>query len=367
MNNKNLMQLCVLICLVFISCTKEEPEPTPSGNGGNNTAAPTEWGKLIPVPEVNGSEDFVGNLQTTSRGVYMEVNLNNAESEWIYRMNSGSEAWIKTVDVETYYFWEPLNYYYEYDDQFSYFYSGVNTSGLISINTGDPFQLSDPHNFDGFSGNTQMLIDNSSSADTWRLTWSEVQVKQPNELNLFNTLFTFPQVDPFYRALADPSENCIWLTNGSSIIYQIYASGTINTWDVAALTGIQAGVGKIAFSHLPDHTDVYFEYGNSYMRIDERTTLQTFYTDPVGGAMSFTVDNNYLYATDGKKINLSSGEVGTFIPPSPGFEDMDLYTDYFNKTFWLTMSTDLEVLKNDGDAFIYSIYDNKIFRMPKNP
>lgn len=282
-------------------------------------------------------------------------------------MNSGSEEWIKTQNIETYYFWEPLNYYYENDAEFSYFYSGNLTSGMISINTGDPFQLSEPHNFDGFGGNTQMLTDNSSSANTWRLTWSGVQVKQPNELNLFTTLFTFPQVDPFYLAIADPSESCIWLTNGSSMLYQIYSSGTVNSWDIAAITGVQGGVGKIAFSQLPGNTDVYFKFGDSYMRLAERTTLQTFYTDPVVGANSFTVDNNYLYATDGKKINLSSGEVGTFIPPSPGFEDMDLYTDYFNTTFWLTMSTDLEVLKNDGDAFIYSIYDNKVFRMPKTP
>lgn len=354
-------------CIIFVSCGKEEPEPTTPGNGGNNANTPSEWGRLIPIPDVNGVEDFAGDLHATSRGLYMEVNLNNQESEWIYRMNSGSETWIKCEDVETYYFWEPLNYYFEYDDQFSYFYSGSNTHGLININTGDAFQSSTPHVFDVFSGNTQMLIDNSSMAETWRLTWSGVQIEEPSGTNQFVTIFTYPQANSAYRAIADPTENAIWLTNGSSTIYQIYSTGEINSWDVAALTGIQASVGKIAFSHLPDHTDVYFKYGNSYMRIDERTTLQTFYTDPVVGAMTFTVDNHYLYATDGKKINLSTGEVGTFIPPSPGFDDMDLYTDYYNKTYDLMFALDLEVLKNEGDAFIYTIFDDKVFRMPKTP
>lgn len=364
MKNRIFSALTAMVaCVMLVSCGKEEPQPTPPVNAGVTTT-PTAWGKLIDVPLVDVSQDFVGNLQSTCSGVYMEVNLNSGS--WIYRMNSGNEEWIETPNTETYYFWEPLNYYYESDDEFSYFYSGNVTSGLININTGDPFQLSTPHPFE-FSGNTQMLIDNSFLATTWRLTWSEVQVKQPNELNLFNTLFTFPEVSPNYRAIADPTENCIWLTRGNSIIYQIYSSGTINTWDVAALTGVQGSVGKIAFSHAPDHTDVYFKFGNSYMRLDERTTLQTLYTDPVVGANSFTVDNNYLYATDGKKIDLTSGAVGTFIPPSPGFEDMALYTDYFNKTFWLAMSLDLEVLKNDGDAFIYSIYNNQVFRMPKTP
>jgi len=358
-------------CAMLVSCGKEEPEPTPpssggSNNGGNNSTS-GEWGTLIDIPEVNGDEDFVANLQTTNKGLYMEVLLNNIESSWKYRMNSGSQTWMKCEDVEGYYFWEPHNYYNDVDDRFSYFYVGDSTSGLIGMNTGAPFQLATPHPF-GFIGNRQMLIDNSTTADTWRLMDSEVQVKQPNELNLFNTVYTLPLSVSFTRGIADPSENCIWVTsNSSSILYKIYASGTVTSWDVAALTGIQGYVGDIKFSTLPGHVDVYFQYGNSYMRIDERTTLEVFHTNPtMFNASSFAVDNNFLYAGDGKKINLSTGEVGTFIPPSPGFDNIALYNDYFNKTFALSVSSDIEVLKNDGDPYIYSIYENKIFRMPKS-
>jgi hypothetical protein len=371
MKNKLFSALTVLVaCAMLVSCGKEEPQPTPpsngGGNNGGNNSTTGEWGTLIDIPEVNGNEDLVVGLETTNKGVYMAVLLNNGESSWKYRMNSGSQTWMKCEDVESYYFWEPHNYYYDVDDRFSYFYVGDATSGLIGMNTGAPFQLATPHPF-GFIGNRQMLLDNSTYADTWRLMDSEVQVKQPNELNLFNTVYTLPLSVSFTRAIADPSENCIWLTSYlSSTIYKIYASGTVTSWDVEALTGIQGYVGEIKFSTLPGHVDVYFQYGNCYMRIDERTTLEVFYTDPTLGTMPFTVDNNFLYATDGKKINLSSGEVGTFIPPAPGFDNMELYNDYFNKTYNLLFSTEIEVLKNDGDPYIYSIYENKIFRMPKS-
>ena len=359
----------VAVSAVLISCGKEEPipEPQPSIPVGNPNSS-GQWGSYITVPDIDGSDDFAGALQTTNEGVYLEVSLNNSESNWIYRMNRGEE-WIKCENVyQDYIDWTPSNLYFENTDEFSYFYFGGSNYGLIDINTGDPFELTQPQTTD-YQNGFRLLRDNSTYENVWLITSTDVKVREWTESNQFNSVFTFPEMNFFYRAVADPTENCIWLTNGSPIIYQVYSTGDYNVWDLAAFTGVQATIGDIVFSNPPGHMDVYFKYGNSIMRIDERTTLQTVCTDPTIVAYLYDVDYSYLYTNLGQKINLYTGEIGTFYPDPSTFEDPALLSDYWNKRFQIGNSYSMAVLKKGEGTEIYFdlLTDDRLLRVPKTP
>lgn len=368
MSKNSLLLACSFACaLLLSSCSKEEPEP-PSGNGPVNSSG--AWGTLVQIPELSQfSSGYALFLKPTNEGMYFEVTRDD-DSDWIYRLQNGggSPSWLFHEQSDLFFEWAPSSVQNEQPNTLALFYSTISTNGFASINTSTP-NLDSPHPA-GFSASNVMLIDHSPMANQWAFFGNQVRVKQNNNTNNYDPICNVPNTGGVSFAEADPEDAVIWAAAGTEV-YKITVNGDVTTFDVSAYTDpnqISQSIGKIRFCYDPIHPDVYFNYQNKVFRIQDGTNLSLFYTIDNGANFfggDFALDRSFLYTSDGVKKNLNLGTESSFVPPQPVTTDQAVLLNYITVLSALGAGN-IEVSADPLDAYIYTINNDKIVKIPKS-
>lgn len=373
---KSITLLCAFV-LAFLLNSCGGSDDSGNGGGTNNGWENTDssvFGKLIQIPDIS-SIDGTGSaleLKTTNEGLYMYVSKETDDSAWIYRLQQGgpSPSWIFHEQPERYFGWEPSNELNETQDTFALFFTTLYTNGYVNINTGLPSLLEEDNPFI-FSGAPTLLVDNSSSANKWQFSGSDVKIQQNNSSGEYDVICTLPTSGGINFAEASPNDAVVWAAAGTNL-YKITVNGQITSFDVSGYNDPNFfinSIEKIRFSYDVLHEDVYFRYQNKVFKVTNGTSLSLFYTIDNGGNFlggDFCVDNSYMYASDGTKKHLQTLSETNIIPDMPSTSNQQILLEYITQVNGFKVGQ-METSKDPLNSSLYVLCNSdKILVVPKS-
>jgi|GEM_PF-5714917 len=351
--------------MLLVSCGGDDGGGNPDNNPGdgwqNDGGA---WGTMVDIP-IGGTGGAL-DMKTTNEGIYLNVNNFDNDLQSVYRLQIGGPS----PEWNHYDFPDGMwNYYPEQEtsespDEFAIFYHNIHKYGFISMNSDVPAQLeNDVPLHLNYINPDDMAVDNSSQAYTWAFYGGLVKVNTGN--GVFQQIVDLP-TDGINFIEPDPSQAVMWVAAGSKV-FRLTVNGDYTEFDVSLFLNpdiFLTSVEKIRFSG----NDVYFRCQNKVFRIMNGTSMSLFYEIDNGANFlggDFAVDNNYLYATDGIRKQLSLGTESSFIPDMPQTSDQQVLLEYITNTSHF-QSSQIEVSKEATGGYIYSLANDKLLIVPKS-
>ncbi len=356
--------LSLFAAAIIVSCGgNDDGENNGGNNGGGWQNDGGAWGTMVGIP--GGSNGIHLTMHTSNEGIYMITEDFNTDISSVYRLQIGgpSAVWNHYDFPDGVYYYFPTKENTESTDEFAIYYHNLNKHGYISMNSDVPANLeSDVPLHMNYIEPTHMAVDNSSQAYTWAFYGGLVKVN-PGTGN-FEEISDLPTNGINFVA-PDPDEAVMWVAAGTKL-FRLTVNGDYTMFDVNSFSNPDifiTSIEKIRFSG----NDVYFRAQNNVFKITGGTSLSLFYQIDNGANFlggDFAVDNNYLYATDGIRKQLSLGTESSFIPEMPSSNQQQLLEYITNKSHF--QSSQIEVSKEATGGYIYSLAGDKVLIVPKS-
>lgn len=392
-------QLTILFVLCFFaasSCKKKGSD----GPTTDSTSSRTYFGDSIEIPGLvypGGHTPLY--LKTTNSGVYIQVDLGDTElitNIFRYQINKNlivsslPDSWMKHRSEELYHDWEPFHVYDENEHQLCVRYMELYTHGLYNKDAfGESKTVCTTPTVNGMYNTPCMKYDYSSPRRLWIFDWDSTLLLSPpydfssaayNYVDATRKFFSNGVIgDRYYinfgDAFPDPYvTKRIWVMFTGDSLLRLDDDGTMKFFDFSSyhnpniLTPLSP---KVAFPLDKFNTDVYFRYENKVFKIGPAGDVVLFYTinlAEIGGIYSgdFTVDDKYMYASDGYKKALGDmvHSAMSYFPPKPTSGNAyQLQLNIRQRTSF--MLGPIEVSKNVEDPHIYAIDHNTLLIVPK--
>jgi hypothetical protein len=365
---KTTLRLGLSLIAAFLAVSCGSDDDGGGNNGGNNGGGWQNdggaWGTMVGIP--NDLTSVPLTMRTTNEGIYMTTMDSDADLQSVYRLQIGgpSPVWNHYDFTDGVWYYFPANDNSENPDEFAIYYHNLDMNGFISMNSDVPANLEEevPLHMN-YIEPTNMAVDNSPQAYTWAFYGGLVKVNPGT--GTFEEIVDLPTnginfVEP------DPDDAVMWVAAGTEL-FRLTVNGDYTTFDVDSFSNPDMfinSIEKIRFSG----NDVYFRAQNNVFKITGGTSLSLFYEIDNGANFlggDFAVDNNYMYATDGIRKQLSSGSESSFMPDMPSTGDQDVLMEYITNTTHFQTSQ-IEVSKEATGSYIYSLAHNKVLIVPKS-
>ncbi len=358
--------LCLFAALLAVSCGSDDDggSNNNNNNGGGWQDDGGAWGTMVGIPD--GQTGIHLTMRTSNEGVYMVTTDSGADLEAIYRLQTGgpSPVWNHYNFADGVYYYFPAKDNTENADEFAVYYHNFNKHGFVSMNSDVPANLeSDVPLHLNYIKPTHMAVDNSAQAYTWAFYGELVKVNPGT--GSFEQVAELP-VNGINFVEPDPDNAVMWVASGTKL-FRLTVNGDYTMFDVASFSNPDLfldSIEKVRFSG----NDVYFRAQNNVFKIANGTTMSLFYQIDNGANFlggDFAVDNNYLYATDGIRKQLSSGNESSFMPDMPSTTNQQVIMDYITNTSHF-QSSQIEVAKTATGSYIYSLAHDKVLIVPKS-
>lgn len=351
--------------LVIAACTTLVAAGCSGGGGGGSAgggAGPKAAAGYIEIPDCDRAN--ARSLRINNRGLYVKCDSTaSGGPSTIHRLELGgpSPSWYTHKPGFYVTGFEPTKRDTEKTDEFSIFWFTLKNHGYFSVNSDSPASEAVNPNT-GVSNIRHMLVDNSPSANTWAFIYGgpgwEVWRISPISTGgavTFEKLVPAPAPGAEYVE-ADDSDAFVWAGLGTKLA-KISITKTVEEVDLST-AGATNPITKIRVKN----GDAWVQAGRKLFRVKSPTDVKLFATIASATGMtiggSFAVDDNFVYLTDGRKINVDSGAESEFfsttIAPSSGtsVDDIMMRTEFQS-------SMNLEVSSDSLDSYVYMVSTSK--------
>jgi hypothetical protein len=360
--------------LFFYSCTKSTNDDN-GGTGGSNSGS-SSFGEYVNIPEAQEDDAFT-DLRVNNKGIYFKATKGSSNGSWIYRLEIGgpSPVWKIHKFDDVVFGYMPTLRTNEKSGEFSVYYYKLDKNGYVSYNSGTSF-LEENSPIEGvtyFAGRP-MVVDNSSQAYTWAFidmnnSWAiKYRTGANNQGPVYDYVArSYNFANGIDVAEADDDDPTVWV-GGGHYVYKVDLSGTIKEIDLSKLNpmGDFDYVKKIRVLN-----DIaWVSAGSKIYKITDNG-VATIFTDLKGiavalGGGDFAVDGQYMYTTDGEKIELATGKKTSLIPPAPTSGNQQELVNYYKMTGEFQSSFGIELSTDPLNPYLYTLTgDSKILKIKK--
>lgn len=366
--------------LIIGSCspTDNEDEVT------DNDPISSHFGEFVKLPDFNESTNISSELSATDTGLYMTIGNLNDGDDWIYRYNLDQNdilkgTWQKIqynptsgtdfVNNKTALHWnsESVSEHEVFiTPEFYAFETPVfRTMNLASGNTVS--QEDAPiHSFSYVGGGTYESHGHVLK-DDGGLNWEVFKGETVSDFNLhiiknrygklpLNMTCSITAEGELFYSTSSKTSNLYALSYQEKKLYIIKTNGEVITKDLSAYYDNNLSIYDFKNKFRSSNTGVYFQFQDKVLKlVDENLSLFYKIQYIYGGTQlgDFCVDNDYLFATDGTRKELTGfyKEVN-IIPQQPNTSNQDILLDYIEKVNFFKAG-ELETSTNTSDKYIY--------------
>ncbi len=383
----------VLSSVLFIaSCSKEDKEIT------DNDPISSHFGEFVEIPDFDESTNVSSELLATDQGLYITIGNTNDVDDWIYRYDLEQEdilngSWEKvqynpTSDLDFMSTKTPLNWNSEIVSEHEIFvtpdFYAFETPVFRTINMANGSTIKEEdapiHYFYYAHGGTydsHGTILKDDYGQTWAVfkggtvSDADLHVVKMRYGNLaFDSVCSITAEGYLYYTPSMISSNLYALSYNEQKLFIIKPDGQIITKDLSTYYDSDLAIYDFKNKFRYSNTGVYFQFQDKVLKLVGDDNLTLFYTIQYvpGGAQlgDFCVDNDYLFATDGTRKELTGfySEIN-IIPNQPTTANQDILLEYIEKTTHFKIG-ELETSTNINDKYIYVLTGGKILVVSKH-
>ncbi|CAM3505536.1 hypothetical protein FSS13T_10040 [Flavobacterium saliperosum S13] len=373
----------------FGSCSKDDEIK-------NSDPISSRFGEFVNIPNFDESINISTDFLATDSGLYMTVGNLNDGDDWIYRYNLEQEnilngSW-ETVQYNTTsgndYLADktPLHWNSELLSEHEIFIAGIFNAfetpvyKTLNMSSGNTISQENApiHNFNPSDMNSHGSILKDDLGQDWAVfrggtvSNSNLHVVKIRYGNLpFETVCSLTAEGSLYYSTSQVSSNLYALSYQEKKLFIIKPSGQVTTKDLSTYYDSSLSIygykNKFRFSN----TGVYFQFQDKVLKLVNDENLTLFYTiqyEAFGEQLGdFCVDNDYLFATDGTRKELTGfySEINIIpSPPNPAYQELLL--DHITKTSFFKTGY-LETSTDPNDKYIYVMgVDGRILVISKH-
>lgn len=362
--------------VVFLnSCSKSESKL-------DEDPIASHFGQNLSIPDFNVGQSISTELVPTDNGLYIAVRSNNEEDDMVFRYNLVQDniltgAWTQyrynpTAGADYFDHISPLNPKAEGVSplhlmiQPTYYAFEQPVYTTIDMETGTTVRTLDApkHDFHPSDVNNYGVIIKDDGGQDWAVFRGGMVSNQNTHLvklrysNLpFNTVATFTANGPLYYSSSLTSANLYALSYTDKKLFIITPTGTVQSRDLSEFWDADLALYNYKNKFRSSVTGLYFQFQNKVIKLYNDGNPTLFYTlkmDMAGQDLGdFCVDNDYLFATDGTRKELTGmyDEVN-IIPSAPSTSNEEVLQEYYNNLI-LFRTGKLETSNNATDKYIY--------------
>lgn len=378
------LKLIALSCIFFLgSCSKDDDGVTDSD------PISSRFGEFITLPDFDPNVQISSEMLASDEGLYMTVGNTNNVDDWIYRYDLKQEEILKgtwqkirynpTTAVDFVEEKTPVNPNSEKVSEHEIFITPTfykfTTPVFRTMNMASGSTVKDEnapaHDFSYQTGGTYKSFGNIVR-DDFGQTWAVFKGETVSDANLhvvklrygnlaFNTVCTINAKGILYYSTSTVSSDLYALSYGEQKLFIIKPNGQVITKDLSPYYDASLSTYSFKNKFRSNNSGIYFQFQEKVLKL-WGDNLSLFYTIKaiVGGPQlgDFCVDNDYLFASDGTRKELT----GTFktvniIPEMPKTSNPAILLEHTERTTFFKVG-ELETSANPSDKYIYVLGTN---------
>lgn len=371
--------------LIIGSCSSNNNEDEVT----DNDPISSHFGEFVKIPDFNESNNISTDLLATDRGLYITVGNLNDVDEWIYRYdldqnNILNGSWQKvqyeqTTETDFINRITPLYWNSESVSEHEIFiapdFIAFKTPVFRTLNlaSGNTVSQEDApkHDFSYVGGGTYESYGNIIK-DDFGQDWAVFRGETVSDDNLhvvkmrygklpFNIICSITAEGELLYSTSISSTNLYALSYQEKKLYIIKSNGEVITKDLSAYYDSNLSIYDFKNKFRTSSTGIYFQFQDKVLKLVDENLSLFYKIQYIGGGAQlgdFCVDNDYLFATDGTRKELTGfyQEVN-IIPQQPSTANQEIMLDYIEKVNFFKAG-ELETSTNINDKYIYVLGAN---------
>jgi hypothetical protein len=350
----------------------------------------SRFGEFVEIPDFDENTTGSTELLATDQGLYITLANTNDVDDWIYRYDLDQEdilngSWEKvqykpTSELDFISTKTPLNWKMESVSQHEIFITPkfyafkMPVFKTLNMSNGNTIKQENApiHNFSyahqGTYESYGKILKGAYGDD-----WAVFQGQTVSDDNLhvikirygnlpFNNVCSITAEGELFYTLSLTTSNLYALSYQEQKLFIINSNGQIITKDLSTYYDSDLSLYDFKNKFRFSNTGVYFQFQDKVLKLVGDDNISLFYTIQYEGNFvelgDFCVDNDYLFATDGTRKELTGfyKEVN-IIPDPPTTSNQEIFLDYIEKTTHFKIG-ELETSTNPNDKYIYVLGAN---------